>query len=141
MNGTQMLFDRTSTANTEYIGTAASGVGTDDEHLIGCCYQWSHCKSSYYGYKKFAATYEISSSISSDTLKFYYGIDESNLNYEGTITVSSNSLVATGNTIKYNKTSKQERKCAYEFVARYSPRKNAAGRFSCCNRNRKGLKK
>lgn len=31
MNGTQMLFDRTSTANTEYIGTAASGVGTDDE--------------------------------------------------------------------------------------------------------------
>lgn len=31
MNGTQMLFDRTSTANTEYIGTAASGFGTDDE--------------------------------------------------------------------------------------------------------------
>lgn len=30
MNGTQMLFDRTSTANTEYIGTAASGVGVDD---------------------------------------------------------------------------------------------------------------
>lgn len=31
MLGTQMLFDRTSTANTEYIGTAASGVGTDSE--------------------------------------------------------------------------------------------------------------
>ena len=31
MNGTQMLFDRTSTANTEYIGTAASGVSTDTE--------------------------------------------------------------------------------------------------------------
>lgn len=31
MNGTQMLFDRTSTVNTEYIGTAASGVGTDSE--------------------------------------------------------------------------------------------------------------
>lgn len=30
MNGTQMLFDRTSTANTEYIGTAASGFDTDD---------------------------------------------------------------------------------------------------------------
>lgn len=30
MNGTQMLFDRTSTANTEYIGTAASGFGTTD---------------------------------------------------------------------------------------------------------------
>lgn len=29
MNGTQLLFDRTSTANTEYIGTAASGVSTD----------------------------------------------------------------------------------------------------------------
>lgn len=31
MNGTQMLFDRTSTSNTEYIGMAASGFGTDDE--------------------------------------------------------------------------------------------------------------
>ena len=31
MLGTQMLFDRTSTANTEYIGTAASGVSTDSE--------------------------------------------------------------------------------------------------------------
>ena len=31
MNGTQMLFDRTSTADTEYIGTAASGVSTDSE--------------------------------------------------------------------------------------------------------------
>lgn len=31
MNGTQMLFDRTSTSNTEYIGTAASGVATDAE--------------------------------------------------------------------------------------------------------------
>ena len=31
MNGTQMLFDRTSTSNTEYIGMAASGVGTSDE--------------------------------------------------------------------------------------------------------------
>ena len=30
MNGTQMKFDRTTTTNTEYIGTAASGVGTDD---------------------------------------------------------------------------------------------------------------
>ena len=30
MNGTQMLFDRTSTANTEYIGVAASGFDTDD---------------------------------------------------------------------------------------------------------------
>ena len=30
MNGTQMLFDRTSTADTEYIGTAASGFGTSD---------------------------------------------------------------------------------------------------------------
>lgn len=29
MNGTQLLFDRTSTANTEYIGTAASGISTD----------------------------------------------------------------------------------------------------------------
>ena len=31
MNGTQMLFDRTSTANTEYIGVAASGVSTTTE--------------------------------------------------------------------------------------------------------------
>lgn len=31
MNGTQTLFDRTSTANTEYIGMAASGVSTDSE--------------------------------------------------------------------------------------------------------------
>ena len=31
MNGTQMLFDRTSTSNTEYIGTAASGVATSTE--------------------------------------------------------------------------------------------------------------
>lgn len=31
MLGMQLLFDRTSTSNTEYIGTAASGVGTDSE--------------------------------------------------------------------------------------------------------------
>ena len=31
MNGTQILFDRTSTANTEYIGTAASGVSSSTE--------------------------------------------------------------------------------------------------------------
>ena len=31
MNGTQMLFDRTSTSNTEYIGMAASGFSADDE--------------------------------------------------------------------------------------------------------------
>lgn len=31
MNGTQMLFDRTSTSDTEYIGTAASGVSTSTE--------------------------------------------------------------------------------------------------------------
>lgn len=30
MNGTQTLFDRTSTANTEYIGMAACGFSTDD---------------------------------------------------------------------------------------------------------------
>lgn len=33
MNGTQTLFDRTSTANTEYIGTAASGFSADDEQF------------------------------------------------------------------------------------------------------------
>ena len=31
MNGTQTLFDRTSTQSTEYIGIAASGVDTDVE--------------------------------------------------------------------------------------------------------------
>lgn len=30
MNGMQMKFDRTSTANTEYIGISASGFDTDD---------------------------------------------------------------------------------------------------------------
>ena len=31
MNGTQTLFDRTSTTDTEYLGVAASGVASDDE--------------------------------------------------------------------------------------------------------------
>ena len=31
MNGTQTLFDRTSTQDTEYIGIAASGVDVDAE--------------------------------------------------------------------------------------------------------------
>ena len=31
MNGTQMLFDRTSTSDTEYIGTAASNISTSTE--------------------------------------------------------------------------------------------------------------
>jgi hypothetical protein len=32
-----------------------------------------------------------------------------------------------------NKTITQERKCVYEFVARYPPRQNAAGRFPRCH--------
>ena len=40
MNGTQYLFDRTSTSNTEYIGVAASGFGTDEP-------QWQIKASTY----------------------------------------------------------------------------------------------
>ena len=40
MNGTQVLFDRTSTSGSEYIGTAASGVSADSP-------QWCIVKVDY----------------------------------------------------------------------------------------------
>lgn len=39
-NGTQVLFDRTSTSSSEYIGTAASGVAATDA-------QWCIVKVDY----------------------------------------------------------------------------------------------
>ena len=40
MNGTQKIYDRTSTQKTEYIGIAASGVDTDAE-------QWQIIEITY----------------------------------------------------------------------------------------------